>query len=1069
MAEVPETLFGGEQTLQPGGPQPGSPQRAPSIAGQEGVPEVLFRPQSQPEVQGFVENLSTSFSLDSPVAALKRRLETSGLPVDEDFMLTPDKQREMTQDVNPELRFELLDSLSDAVSQQHADLIKEQFMTEVENESTLAQAGMAGLATRLLANVIDPVNLALAFGTGGVGVATKASMLTNALRIGAWTAAEAAAIETAVVAGSHTRGADDVLFSAFAGFGMGGLAGAAFGRLNRTVETASNRQVDEIAREAIDNTGLDSVGAARVQGYSEPLMEREAAAMFDISDDAERVPYSAFGKARFDAVGRLGQSDDAFVRDLGRGLAEEATGVHNHGVVRFGASERAALTHRTLMTDFRRVSEPSYQDWLTESGHGWKDRYNLARRDDFFQQVTKATREGDHSSPAVRRAAEAHARSYARYLDEMQRSDVAGFQDLPRNPRYVPRMFNNAALREFGAKYGSAGLERLVKAGMKAMADDLDDTALNVIAKNYATKIRRLSSGMDAGISHGVRVDDVDFLKSLLRETELDEGAIDAVTNTVRRSVEKSSKIARAKGRLDIDENISIRLFNKETGEKDLVSFTDILENNAEKILFGYSRTMSGWAGLARQVNIKSPADIQRVLNTVRSRGEEAGRPLEDVEQDIKRLQYLFDGITGVPLETDPASTFAKGARAFRDINFMRIGAAFGFAQLAEVGALLGTVGIRTMVSMIPEFRGMIRRGIDGKLEGELARDLEDMLAPGVDRLLNQASTRWEEHGFALADSKKSFLRSVDNGVQIAKRATADIGGLNAATTVFQRAAAAGISQKLAGFAFGAKLSRGQMRRLRGMGISEEMQGRINAQIKKHSTTTSGLVPGGRKLISINPNRWDDTDALDTFTLAVHRESRRVVQENDIGASTPWLHSSLGKLLTQFRTFALTAWSKATLHNIHHRDIQSANLLLYSMFMGGSAYVVQQSLSEGDKEKRAEKLSLENIGLSAFQRVGMASITPALIDTAATNLFRTDPLFAYGRSSGLASGFLQGNPTVDLIDKLSVVAGLPAVAARGDVEMSKRDYRSLTGMLPVLGGLVGVRRVLDSMAGDIAE
>ena len=1061
-----------EVLFTPGGPQPGSPVAPTPV--RKGAPEVLFRPQAKPEEVSFRKSLSTAFALDSPVAAVARLNEAAGLPIDTSFLLTPEVQNEYTSNVPKELQLPLLDALTEATSRKHADIIKSQFLTEVEREALLQRAGMGGLATRLLASFIDPVNIGLAWATGGVGLLTKASALQGALRVGAWTAAESAAIESAVVAASHTRGVDDVVLSALAGFALGGAVGGVLGRRtalgDRTVAdtaTATSRQTDDIKAAALEAAGLDSAGAARVQGYTEPLMEPDVARQFDISGSPD-VPKAAFGQVRFDAVGRLGIDEDPWIRDLGRTLAEEAVGVQGHGVVKFGASEWAAITHRRLMTDFRRVSEPQFNEWLTETRTGWMGKYNLAKRDDFFNEVGKAVFAGDHPSPAVRKAAQATSRAFGRYLDELKRTGVKGFEDIPHNARFMPHIHSHTNIREIVARYGSVELERLVRAGMTAAADDLDPKVVRQIAKGYVAKVRRMAQGMDIGMAHGLRMDDVDFLKSMLRETDLDEDAIEAVVQTTKKSVEKSSKVSRAKGRLRLDETAAIRVKDNVSGEMRDLSVSDIFETNAEKVLFAYSRSMSGWIGLAKRAGIKSPADVQKILNNVRARGERFGKDIKTIDANADRVGFLIKGITGVPLESDPASLFARSARAARDFNFLRIGAAFGMAQLAEIGNLLGTIGVRNMIAQLPSLRGMIKRGVDGKLTNDLAADIEDLLAPGTDRLLNQASTRWEEHGFGFA-GKGSLARTIDDGLQTAKRATADIGGLNGATIVFQRAAASGIAQKLAGFAHGAKLSKGQQRRLKSMGIADDMWKHIEKQMKQHATTRDSFVPGRKKLMAINPEKWDDPDALDTFTMAVHREARRVVQENDIGTSTPWLHTTTGKILTQFRSFVLTSWSKSTLHNIHNRDFQSWSVLMYSMFFGGMAYIAQQSINVADKKKREERLTPEEIAKAAFQRTAIASFVPGMIDTAATTAFRMDPIFAYGRSSGLATGFVQGNPTVDLYDKLARAAGLPAVALRPDVEMSKRDYRTMTGLVPVLGGLIGVRRVLDATAEKLAE
>ena len=493
----------------------------------------------------------------------------------------------------------------------------------------------------------------------------------------------------------------------------------------------------------------------------------------------------------------------------------------------------------------------------------------------------------------------------------------------------------------------------------------------------------------------------------------------------------------------------------------------DLFERDAEKLLFNYSRTMSGWVGLARQMNIKSPGEWEKFIRLIRSRGEALGQAQDVIDAKVDRFNFLFRGITGMPLETDPASLYARAARGARDYNFLRIGAAFGFAQLAEIGQMIGTTGFRNVLAHVPALRGMVKRGVDGKLTDQLASEIEDMIAPGVDRLLNMPSTRWDEHGYGMADT--GVWSRVDDAVQVAKRVTADVGGLSAATTVFQRMGARAVMQKLLGFAHGAKLTKGQARRLRGMGMSDEMQKRVFEQMRKHATTEPSFVPGGRKLRALNPDRWDDADALDELTFSVHREARRIVQENDIGASTPWLHSTTGKLMTQFRTFMLTAWSKATLHNIHHHDLQAFQLLTTSMFAAGLAYIAQQSINIADKKEREKRLEPAEIAKAAFQRTAVASIGPALFDTTATTLFRTDPQFSFGRSSGLASDLVRGAPVVDLYDRVARAAGIPALIARPDEEFTKREYRNIHGLLPVIGGLAGMRRVGDMLAEELPD
>lgn len=1036
------------------GPAPALP------SGDAGVPIMPLDTADQgPDI------LTEALLLDSPIFAAAKVIERSGLELDPDFVLTKEVQSELLRDVPAPVQGDLRRELIDATSFKHAELIKDDFMEEMRREMLIAEAGGKGLALRVLANVVEPVNLALALSTGGLSYLSKAGALRSFARAGALTAAEAAAIETFLVNTQGTRDSSDIVLSALGAFVLGGAAGAAgrSAQMAHAVGVAQRRATIAAAKDAFAREGLEGGGAARAFDVTEPLMEADVARQFDISTDPD-VPRSALGSARFDAVGKLGQSSDPFVRDLGRALAEEGVGVEGHGVVRFGASEFAALTHRRLMTVFRRTTDPAFRAWLGETGKGWKGNFDLAARAEFWEQVGEAVLAGGrHASPNVTRAAKAVSDTFARYLAEAKKVRVHGLDQVPFNPEYLPRIRRAERLRELVGEHGESEIRRLIAKGIRAASPDMERKVASRIARGLLKRYRRLEAGMDAGLAHGLRTDDVSLLREILRDADLDDDAIETTIAQTKAATEKASTVSRAKRRVDMDLNAAIRLAR--TGDR--LQLSELFETNAEQLLYNYSRVMSGWIGMARQVNIRSPGDLTRVLGVVRSRGEELGRSAAEVEADIRRLEFLAKGVTGQPLENDPAGVFAKFGRGVRDMNFLRIGAAFGLAQLPEMGVLIATAGLRNTLAHLPALRGMIRRGVDGKLDDTLAAEIEDMLAPGVDRLLNAPATRWEEHGFATAE--RGLRRRVDDAVQVAKRATADIGGLSLATTVFQRMAARGIMQKLLGFAHGAKLSKAQLRRLKGMGIAPEMLDRIKAQMRKHATTESSFVPGRRVLRQLNPDTWDDAQALDTLVLAVHREARRVVQENDIGTSAAWLHTTTGKMMTQFRTFSLTAWSKATLHNVHHRDFQAWMNMQMSMLLGGMAYVAQQSVNVGDREEREKRLSVEEIGKAAFQRTAVASLLPMLVDSTATTLFRTEPLFAYGRSSGLATGALRGVPAVDLIDRMSQVAGMPAVLARPDLQFTKRDYRNLVGLLPVLGGMLGIRRVADALGENLPE
>lgn len=1113
------------------------------LSGEE--PAVLFAPEKEPTESLF----SAAYRADSPAHAFTKMMALNNLKVDPNYRLNEEEVKRLREDMHPDMWEPLAEYISKhSYSAVHSDALKGYYLEEIERERRLAEAGMGGLATRMLANLAMPEAIGLAFATGGLGHLTKAGMFQGALRLGVWSAAENAALEAAAAQSSATRGMGDVALSAIAGFTLGGGIAKGSELLVRPASKAYNRAAaDEIgeavhraggtqsearaaaqkAEEALNATqgpdpavvarakeleeelqlldeaqaqadkllegdALDeasellsarrteleadlgmhrlSMGAARAEEVTPPL--QEIADQFNIGEDstAEAALGGVRAKTNRDVVGLLGSDSNAWVRVQSRRAALEAVGLKDYGVVRHGASEKASILHRTFMAPWRRKSDLGYSKWADEQGLGALDRTSFSKQADYYEAVGDAVRGIDSTAAGVEDGVKATRETFKRFLDRGKKAGVLD-EGISDNPNYLPRMAAHDNIRKLTAEHGETKIIKLVAGAMRSNHPELELDASLTHAKWYVRKLRRLGVGMDQGIAHGVRTDDLDYFRSVIREEipDIDEDHLETILYQTQKATEKASRVARNKRRLDIDETY----VDPETGLK----VVDLFERNAAKLTYAYSRQMSGWIGLSEQMNIKNPGDMTRFFKELRSRMAEEGRSRDDIEKNVKRFKFLFDGITGLPHETDPGGLYASAARAARDVNLVRVGAAFGLAQLNEIAPMIAGAGLRNVLAHVSELPKLIRMAKDGTMRSEVGRELEAMIAPGTDRLLNTPATRWEEHGFGYTRAGGKVLNALDEGLQRAKRLTMDVGGIAPITIALQRLSSLALAQKFVGFAYGAKVSPAQMARLRGMGLSEEMLERIKAQIKLHSKVDpNSSVKGGRKLRTIGIELWEKTDpeAADHFVLAMNREVRRMIQENDIGQLNPWLTDTTGKLLTQFRSFAIGAWTKHTMHGIHYRDSQAAMNLMLGTFLGTLQYIVQVAANEPDEKRREEKLQFEEIVKAGFQKTGQASLLPMISDTFARTLFRADArdeddpfrhlLFSHGRSSGLGSGLFQGVATVDLIDKVGRLAGLPAVIARPDDDMTQSDYRALFGTLPVVGGLYGMNRAISALA-----
>ena len=1003
----------------------------------------------------FRDLISFSIEQDFISSSIMNRAAMNGFDVDPDFVWSEDEWKNATTDLPPELH----DRLAVATSRDHALAIHDRIKTELDLEQRLGDAGWEGFGARLLANAADPVAMAVSLAAGPMGWLRRGTRLQRAIKGGLSAGGANAAIEAVVSQGQLTRDSSDVLYAGLAGLALG----APLNMLGKGDQRSFSRSVENIAR-AQDQAELDdvadSVGAARVRAFSAPLVE-EGDVVARLGDPEFDTPTSAAGTFRLDPVGQLGQSEDELVRSFGRQLGEEGVGLSDKNVkLGFAASEKATLIYRTSTVAWRTISEPALLAWSRARGRSWHNaQYDAANRAEFFTDVGETMRGRKSSDAEVNRTAGRMSETLAEYLGKLKRARVKGFEDVEFNANYLPRILAHDKIRALSATFGDDSFIRLIAKSIRAHSPDIDDDVLKALSRGYWVRLNRLSTGLDTGIIHGFSTEDTAFVREMLSEAGMDVDAVDNVVGSMKRNNEKRGVTSRAKRRVDLDETASEVMVAADGSTRE-VNIMELFENNAEKLVTHYARQMSGLIGLAEQANIRSHADFEEVVRVIKSRGKERGRDKNAVKKDTKNLEHLYNGIRGVPLESDPASTFANAGRLIRDYNFSLYMNQVGAAQVAELGTSIGLAGLNNMLVHIPELRGMLTRAKNGQLDDQFARELEQTLGFGTDRLNNQITTRFDEHGLGFTGK---ILGKVDNTLQVTKRLTADFSGMAPINIVLQRIAAKTAAQRVAGWALNSKpLSKAKMQRLKSMGLDEKDLADIREQLKAHSKLTPSILVKGGKIRELNPDKWD-TAVLNKFSLALHRQGRRMVQENDIGTLPIFMHSTLGKLLFQFRSFMMGAWVKQTLHNLHHKDFQSFATVSLSMFFGTLAYIAQTVVNHANNEEaRRRMLEPKRIAAAAFLRAGASSLIPGMVDTFYGRISTEDPFFQFSRSSGLASGFFAGNPSVATADKAIEVLGLGRVF-RDDYQFSRKDYENLTGLIPFVSNGIAFRNVHNAI------
>lgn len=1004
-----------------------------------------------------------------------------GMAPDPDFRMTPELMRELTQGV-PE---QYWDYFTQAHSADHAQLLRRRMMDDLAVERSLAGLGWGGVGLRLAAAVLDPAAIGVSIATEGAMAPAIAGMKLG--RIGrilssATSAGASNAIIEAILAGNRPTGdALDVLQAA----GIGAVFGSAFGAFSRGHLPAEAARLERVGRSAQARAEAD---AGRAEGAPEVRLGGDAGAAeasyreslradtFDFVRDApEAADRTAGGRVRFDVSAATKNSENPLTSVLGGNLVEDAVGNADRNVATaIGASERQALISRRHEIRWRQEVDPAYREYAERQGWNWYQR--MVRRGEFNEQVTAFVRNTDPSitfDPAVTRAGEAFRAAMDRL--RMQAQDpgaemgatlrpVAGFDGIEANPNYAPRIHDMRRFDEIVSTFGDKNVRALIEEAIRARLPGVEANVARRTAAAYVRKVRALRLGEDSAAARAFSGEDLDGLRTLLREGSMSDDEIEAVVRAMQPREGDTGNTSRAKRRTIMDENFGMWMNSSSTNERRFVRISDLLVNDVEQLFHSYNRSMSGQIALA-QTRIRNPnwkpgdtapeylvngitnrGEWDTLIAQVRGVGDEMGQSPEKLATDVKNLEFMYRAIAGIP-EPAEASTFGQSLRMLRDYNFIRVMGQVGFAQIPEMMNIMGQVGMRAFLQGIPGFATLRRNAISGRLNSELAHEIEWITGAGTDWLRGTVATRWDDFGNPMTyTGNNAVLNTVDQVMQRGKRVTTALSGMAAVNTFIQRWSAKAVMARFANMA--ADPSTANMARMRTLGLSDAMLDRVLKQYGQHADFVRGEVSGAN-LRRLNLEAWTDQEARSAFEHAVFRWSRRIIQENDVGQMARWMSHPLAKTLLQFRSFTLAAWSKNFLHNIHMRDMETFMAFSASMFAAGLTYVAQthlQAIGRSDREQWLERrLSVDKIALAAFQRAGFTSLSPMFIDMGARGV-GADPIFDF-RTTGQSSDAIFGNPTVGLIDDASKATAGIAQLLSG--EGSQAGMRSVARVLPL--------------------
>jgi hypothetical protein len=742
-------------------------------------------------------------------------------------------------------REEIGQELGSAWSSQHAESRLRQMESDYNDEMLLSEGGGSALFARIGAAMLDPVDMAIALGTGGtVGAAVKAGrfgkIITTALSAGA----AAGGTEAILSADNVMRDETDVAFAALAGLTLGGALGTWTSRELKEFNALSKEVATGNIDAAAARMGIgEDAGAARARPQSTdpnaPLVKNTDEFLDTV--EAPDFKYKWVNKLLGNIQGRLFYSESDTVRKIGS-LMFEGGFLKDKGKARSLTAEAQATTlDMVFQRNVYAETLDDFKTWSKANGHGSVKREMTTRvGEEFYSQVGRAMRGlTDDISDEARNAASKIRTQMDNIYQLAQKAGVEGFEEGRMLDSYFPRVLNKGKFTEMRVKYGDGALEQFYRDSIIRANRQMEPDLAMKIAKAYVRTMREKAAGIEDDLLHGIRLDDIDRLRSGWdgpppREVQ---DLIDELEAIKKADLKDRGQVSYSKHRIRFDESHADDIFALD-GTKGSLKFHELYENDARLVLARYSRAMHGHIAMAEKLGVTSRMDFERLAKQAASDAEMKGEDARKVEM---ALRDGYDLMLGQPIDRwNPNGDAAQLSRMFSAYNYGGRGGQFGVNALAELGNVVAMGGFRSMLRIFPDMKAVMQRAADGQLEHPLARFAELNFAPGVGVLITPAVRNLDElaEGFGGKSAIQKFAAKMDPYLKSLGRQTSITSGLGPITDATQRLAAIRHLERLAAFANGKKMSKGQISRLRAAGIDEDMQERIFKMLRETNEVT---------------------------------------------------------------------------------------------------------------------------------------------------------------------------------------------------------------------------------------
>lgn len=563
------------------------------------------------------------------------------------------------------------------------------------------------------------------------------------------------------------------------------------------------------------------------------------------------------------------------------------------------------------------------------------------------------------SPPEVVAAADALTVSFERMRTAQVEAKTVGWGALPDNSRgYLPRIVNKRI-------WFTLSSERK-RAIHGVFADQFEAGGMDrAFAERVASKyMDHISTNANGGHEIPVNVNDpaaLDYVTTAMRAAGMTREQVQQFASRMAKGGPSHTK-----ARLDLD---VLAEYKDSTGAT--FRLMDIMETDPVELLRGQARRVSGEVALTQHGIMGSAG-----MKLLRKAAEHA--QLSSDAGHIKAME-AFDQVGAEMLGRpfgDEMPTWMEGAITANAASNLGMMGWMQMGELINVATGLGVMDTLKMVSDFPRIMQEVRvLAKGGKVNNGILGSLE---VSGAEFGMSgyKMVTRYDN-----PTSDYAAVGRQDSGLLIkGVRAMGHMLGTVSLHRIIQATQVRGVAEQITKKALRYINEGTQSKALADMGFTPEMTARIKAELPNIVK-----FDGQGRVMSVDMTKAGDANLIGDFVATLNRGAGQLIQDTFIGEKGAWQHSNLGKVMTQFRSFPITAMEKqwGRLRGMHGAPA-AIGIIMAAAPMGFALYAARTAMNAIGRPDADAYLERQfqpvAVGRGLMNYIGALGLAPDIMD-----------------------------------------------------------------------------------------